>query len=75
MNTPLKELMDEHHVNQTALAGAIGVSRQSVEKWLDGSVALISDNPRYAPYHLPTEALASTRIIGRVVYIFNGHNA
>ena len=37
MNTPLKELMDEHHVNQTALADAIGVSRQSVKKWLDGN--------------------------------------
>lgn len=46
-----------------------------VQRGLDGSVTLISDNPRYAPYHLPTEALASTRIIGRVVYIFNGHNA
>lgn len=46
-----------------------------VQRELDGSVTLISDNPRYAPYHLPAEALASTRVIGRVVYIFNGHNA
>ena len=50
MNTPLKELMDEHHVNQTALADAIGVSRQSVKKWLDGNTITYPNLQKLSSY-------------------------
>ena len=41
----------------------------------DGSITLISDNPQYPPTQVPRELLENAKVIGRVVYIFNGQVA
>lgn len=38
----------------------------------DGSLTLISDNPKYPPQTVPREALDSARVLGRVIFVFNG---
>ena len=39
---------------------------------IDGSISLISDNPKYPPQLVEKELLNSFTIIGRVVYVLNG---
>lgn len=41
---------------------------------LDGTLTLISDNPRYPQRTIDRAALPETAIIGRVVFAFNGRN-
>ncbi len=43
-----------------------------VQRRLDGSILLLSDNPAYQPQVVDKEELARAQIIGRVVYVFNG---
>lgn len=39
---------------------------------LDSTITLISDNSKYRDKTVPLESLDQTKIIGRVVYVFNG---
>lgn len=41
-----------------------------VQRSLDGSITLISDNPTYTPMHIKREFLENARVVGRVVFAF-----
>lgn len=43
-----------------------------VQRNLDGTITLLSDNPRYPPQCVSPDVLERTVIIGRVIYTFNG---
>lgn len=43
-----------------------------VQRNLNGSVTLISDNPRYQPATISAGELENAEVIGRVIYAFNG---
>lgn len=43
-----------------------------IQRNLDGTITLLSDNPRYPPQKITQDVLERTTIIGRVVYTFNG---
>lgn len=51
-------------------AGSIFVKRD--QRRPDGSIKVISDNPRYDPFIIEPHDSERTVIIGRVVYVFNG---
>lgn len=38
----------------------------------DGTITLLSDNPKYPPQTIPREMMESATVIGRVVFVFNG---
>ncbi len=39
----------------------------------DGSITLLSDNQKYPPQNVKKELLENARVIGRVVFVFNGN--
>ena len=43
-----------------------------VQRNLDGTITLLSDNTKYPPQKITQDILERTTIIGRVVYTFNG---
>lgn len=45
-----------------------------VQRNIDGSITLISDNPAYSPQRVDKATLQNVKIIGKIVYVFNGKN-
>lgn len=43
-----------------------------IQRNLDGTLTLISDNPKYLPRNVDRASLETLKIIGRVVYVFSG---
>lgn len=42
-----------------------------VQKQIDGSILLLSDNPLYKPYEVPPEEMDTLRIIGKCIIVCN----
>ncbi len=45
-----------------------------IQRNLDGTLTLISDNPKYLPKAIDKSDLESMKVIGRVVYVFSGNS-
>ena len=45
-----------------------------VERNIDGTFTLLSDNPLYPPINVPRDDMDRTEIIGRVVFVLNGRS-
>lgn len=43
-----------------------------LQRNLDGSILMLSDNPRYQPQVIDKATLEQTTVIGRIVYVYNG---
>jgi phage repressor protein C with HTH and peptisase S24 domain len=45
-----------------------------IQRNLDGTLTLLSDNPQYQPRTIDRADLPQSAVIGRVVYVFNGNS-
>lgn len=70
-------LLDRHQ-NRITMDAIFCIQTQNdlfikrVMRNFDGTITLISDNPRYPPQTVPRELLDSARVLGRVIFVFNG---